>query len=96
MTESVRQQWVYRMHACAAIHGAITSLTGSISLPVISIVEFGEARRQHDLRDMNKFLDWFRSHDPFDGNVPSFVLWPAGWPQVRMMASIVMKQISRQ
>ena len=19
---------------------------------------------------MNKFLDWFRSHDPFDGNVP--------------------------
>ena len=42
----------------------------SITLSVISIVEFGEARRQHDLRDMNTFLDWFRSHDPFDGNVP--------------------------
>ena len=24
----------------------------------------------HDLRDMNKFIDWFGSHDPFDGNVP--------------------------
>ena len=28
MTESVRQQWVYNMHACAAIHDAMTSLTG--------------------------------------------------------------------
>ena len=28
MTESVRQQWVYSMHACAAIHDAMTSLTG--------------------------------------------------------------------
>ena len=54
MTESVRQPWVYSMHGCAAIHDAMTSLTGSITLPVISIVEFGEARRQHDLRDMNK------------------------------------------
>ena len=27
MTESVRQQWVYSMHACAAIHDAMTSLT---------------------------------------------------------------------
>ena len=26
--------------------------------------------RQHDLRDMNTLLDWFRSHDSFDGNVP--------------------------
>ena len=24
----------------------------------------------HDLRDLNKFIDWFGSHDPFDGNVP--------------------------
>ena len=32
-------------------------------------VEFGEARRLHDLRDMNKCIDWFRSYDPFVGNV---------------------------
>ena len=33
-------------------------------------MEFGEARHLHDLRDMNKFIDWFGSHDPFDGDVP--------------------------
>ena len=33
-------------------------------------MEFEEARHLHDLRDMNKFIDWFGSHDPFDGNVP--------------------------
>ena len=33
-------------------------------------MEFGEARHLHDLRDMKKFIDWFGSHDPFDGNVP--------------------------
>ena len=33
-------------------------------------MEFGEARHLHDLRDMNKCIDLFGSHDPFDGNVP--------------------------
>ena len=33
-------------------------------------VEFREARRLHELKDMNKCLDWFRLHDPSDGNVP--------------------------
>ena len=33
-------------------------------------MEFGEARHLHDLRDMNKCIDWFGSHAPFDGNVP--------------------------
>ena len=28
MTESVQQQWVYSMHACVALHDAMTSLTG--------------------------------------------------------------------
>ena len=27
MTESVRQQWVYSMHACAAIHDAMDDIT---------------------------------------------------------------------
>ena len=33
-------------------------------------MEFGEERHLHDLRDMNKLIDWFGSHDPIDGNVP--------------------------
>ena len=39
-------------------------------MPLIQHVEFGEARHLHDLRDMNKFIDLFGSHDSFDGNVP--------------------------
>ena len=45
-------------------------------------VEFGEARRLHDMRDMNKCIDWFRPRDPFHGNV-------SGLRQVRVMTSIV-------
>ena len=70
MTENVRQQGVYSMRACAAIRDAMTSLTGKHHTTSHQHVEFGEARRQHDLRDMNKLIDCFRSHDPFDGNVP--------------------------
>ena len=70
MTESVRRQWVYIMYACAAILDATASLTGKHHTTSHQHVEFGEATCQHDLRDMNKFLDWFHSHDPIDGNVP--------------------------
>ena len=28
MTESVRHQWVYTMHACATVHDAMSTLTG--------------------------------------------------------------------
>ena len=72
MTESVRQQWMYSMQACAAIHDAMTSITRKHhNYHLFSIhVEFGEARHLDDLRDLNKCFDWFGSHDPFDGNVP--------------------------
>ena len=33
-------------------------------------VEFGTARREHDVKDMNKILDWFHTHDPFDRTRP--------------------------
>ena len=55
---------------CAAIHDAILALTGKHYVTSKHYVEFGEARRQHDMRDMSKCIDWFRSHDPFNGNVP--------------------------
>ena len=55
-------------------------------------IEFGEARRQHDLRDMNKFLDWFRSHDPFDDNVPQLRSLASGLASSEGVASIVVKR----
>ena len=33
-------------------------------------MEFGEVWHLHDLRDMNKCIDWFGSRDQFDGNAP--------------------------
>ena len=36
---------------------------------------------------MNTFLDWFRSHDPFDGNVPQLRSLASG-----LASSEVMKQ----
>ena len=70
MTESVRQEWVYSMHACASIHDAMTSLTGKKHTTSHQHVEFGTARREHDMRDMSKILDWFHVHDPFDRKLP--------------------------
>ena len=58
------------MHACAAIHEAMTSLTGKHHSTSDQHVEFGTARREHDMRDMNKILDWLHTHDPFDRTQP--------------------------
>ena len=30
------------------------------------------------MRDLNKFIDWFGSHNPFDGNVPQLSSLPSG------------------
>ena len=43
MTESVRQQWVYGMHACVAIHEALISLTGKHHSASHQHAEFGTA-----------------------------------------------------
>ena len=57
-------------------------------------MEFGEARHLHDLRDMNKCIDLFGSHDPFDGNVPQIRSLSIGFAssEGRVMASSVMKR----
>ena len=40
MTERVRQLWKYSMHTCAAIHDAMTSLTGKHHITSHQDVEF--------------------------------------------------------
>ncbi|MES9882369.1 MAG: hypothetical protein ABW185_15970 [Sedimenticola sp.] len=69
MTESVRQQWVYSLHACAAVHDAMSSLTGKQHTTSEQHVDFGKARREHDWKDMVKIMEWFQVHDPFDCEV---------------------------
>ena len=51
MTESVCKQWVYSMHACAAVHDAMSSLAGKLHITSEQHIEFGTARRERDLRD---------------------------------------------
>ena len=70
MTESVRHQWVYTMHACAAIHGAMSTLTGKQHQRSEQHVYMGRARCNHDCRDVRKIMEWYVVHDLFDGTVP--------------------------
>ena len=49
-------------------------------------VEFGEARQWYYLQDLNKCIDWFGSHDPFDDNVPQLRYLSSG------LAASVMKR----
>lgn len=69
MTESVRQQWIYSMHACATVHNSMSSLTGMQHTTSFQHEDFATSRREHDWRDMKKIMDWFLIHDPFDSGV---------------------------
>ena len=77
MTESVCKQWVYSMHACAAVHDAMSSLAGKLHITSEQHIEFGTARRERDLRDLEKIMRCFQKHDPFDSS----------FPQLRSLAS---------
>ena len=57
MTESVRHQWVYAMHHCAAVHEAMTSLTNRRHVSSAQHVELGKARCKRDLMDLQKIID---------------------------------------
>lgn len=66
----MRQQWVYNMHACAAIHDVMTSLSGKERNIIPQRVGFKATRREQDIRNMNQILEWFHSHDLFDKALP--------------------------
>ena len=63
MTESIRHQWVCRMHHCA-LHEAMSRLTNRYHLTNIQHVDLGKSRSTQDTKDMVKLLEWFDQHDP--------------------------------
>ena len=66
MTESVRHQWVFTNHACAAIHDAMTKIT---NLPLLSSeqhVEMGKTRKERDYKDLLTLYDWLSTHSAFN------------------------------
>jgi hypothetical protein len=56
--------WVSTMHQCAAVHLALSSLTG-LHHTVQEHVDIRFSRASRDCTDMQKLLDWLDGHDPF-------------------------------
>ena len=65
VTESVRLLWVKTMHRSAEVHNAMITLTGHSHRTSEQHVELGASRIRRDNADLQKFLQWFESHDPF-------------------------------
>jgi len=64
MSESMYSVWVSTMHQCAAGDLALLSLT-VLHRTAQEHVDLGFSRASRDCTDMQKLLDWFDGHDPF-------------------------------
>ena len=71
ITESVRTQWINSMHRCASVHNAMINLTNSKHQTSYQHVELSDSRVKRDNLDLEKLMQWFTKHDPFDINEPS-------------------------
>ena len=66
MTKSVRLVWVRSSHKCAAVRNAMESFTHlEHQIDDSSPAELGKSHIKRDVEDVNKIIDWFRSHNPF-------------------------------
>ncbi|KAK6168833.1 hypothetical protein SNE40_020007 [Patella caerulea] len=70
LSESVRYQWVHTMHHRAAIHDAMTTLTGRRRTSSNQHVELGTSRKHRDQADLAKFRQWLDNHNPFEPGIP--------------------------
>ena len=65
MEENVRQLWVSSMSYCAAVHDAMTSLTGVKVQSSDQHQEMGFSRIKTDFKDSLKFFCWLEKRNPF-------------------------------
>eukprot|EP00111_Clytia_hemisphaerica_P013776 TCONS_00040538-protein len=65
MEENVRQLWVSSMSYCAAVHDAMTSLTGVKAQSSDQHQEMGFSRIKTDFKDSLKFFCWLEKRNPF-------------------------------
>jgi len=71
----VRSLWVGTLHHTAAVHLAMSELTGLYSVTQ-QHVDLGVSRVNRDSVDLQKFVDWLEVSDPFsedDGRLRSLV-----------------------
>ena len=64
--ENVRHLWVNSINYTAAVHEAMTALSGIQFGTSEQHLEMGATRRSRDYDDCNTFLSWFESHNPFN------------------------------
>ena len=65
MTESVRHMWVLSLNYSAAIHDAMTELTGVSTKTSEQHVDIGTTRCTRDNEDFMKFKCWLEERNPF-------------------------------
>ena len=70
ITESVRQLWVSSMHRCASVHDSMGNLTGQHHKTSEQHIELGTSRIKRDNSDLQKLVEWFDIHNPFDCSIP--------------------------
>ena len=64
ITETVRLQWIYSMHRCAAVHDVMTTATQQVSSE--QHIDLSTSRCNQDFSDLGKIQEWFDLHEPFD------------------------------
>ena len=65
-TSNVRMLWVCMMHFCSSVHNSMTSLTNHFHATSDQHQELGESRIARDYIGLNKIIDFFTAHNPFD------------------------------
>jgi len=63
-TDSVRSLWIGMLHHSAAVHLALTELSGLHSASQ-QHTDVGLSQVCRDCSDLQKFLDWLQASDPF-------------------------------
>jgi hypothetical protein len=67
MAEGVRVMWLKSLHRCATVHAAMLTLTNMDSGKLdVQHVELGRTRSKRDFSDLEKMVEWFEVHNPFD------------------------------
>ncbi len=78
VTETVRLQWIYSLHKCAAVHNAMTTATNLKHKTSEQHVKLGTSRTKRDQEDLGKIQSWFSQHEPFNLNQPKLCSLSSG------------------
>ena len=64
MTETVHHLWVLSLSHSAAVHDAMSSLSGVAIKYSGQHIEMGSSRRSRDFGDACKYVEWLKNETP--------------------------------